>query len=474
MEDCFTIEKAIHVTSGNRMYQKRILFILVLGEVALASFIMSSPYFLPTFPSSCLSFDDCNVDQRFDNSATYELGSIQESKYEISAFGTSYFVGVLVGSLLIPRLADKYGRRKLVKYTCILGTICYLTAGFSVNMIMLWISGFAVGLLEFGFYMISYVLFTEMLDYQYRNWYLGIYKLMWPISALVYSIFFMLDLYWRYLIILSGCFLVLELLLLRYVFESPRFLLTNASDVQAATFIMNKISVINRVGELKYTLISENTTENASSSLRLICGSKEIIIKLVVCSSVWFSNILVYYSMIFIIPKFISNMYFRNMTMFAADCVGILPASYFSNAIGRRKATVICSFVMSAAFFAISFLPFIGQDSFTLEIEIIVLSMIARVVLNAEFYLLYLYTAELFPTYIRSTAVGICNFFGRFGGIVASSLLIISDAIGIDSSLILGVMMLLTALLSLLLEETNAKPMREMIGKEKDIQNDLL
>ena len=40
-------------------------------------------------------------------------------------------------------------------------------------------------------------------------------------------------------------------------------------------------------GEFKYTLVSENVTEDTSSSMRLICGSKEIVIKLVVCSAVW-------------------------------------------------------------------------------------------------------------------------------------------------------------------------------------------
>ena len=44
-----------------------------------------------------------------------------------------------------------------------------------------------------------------------------------------------------------------------------------------------------------------------------------------------------------------------------------------------------------------------------LEVEIIVLSMIIRMVLNGEFYLLYLFTADLFPTYITSTAVRVCN-----------------------------------------------------------------
>ena len=38
---------------------------------------------------------------------------------------------------------------------------------------------------------------------------------------------------------------------------------------------------------------------------------------------------------------------------------------------------------------------------------------------SASFFIVYLYTAELFPTSIRNQAVGACSLVARFGGISA-------------------------------------------------------
>ena len=39
-----------------------------------------------------------------------------------------------------------------------------------------------------------------------------------------------------------------------------------------------------------------------------------------------------------------------------------------------------------------------------------------KATINTSFNILYIYTAEAFPTYMRATAIGVCNFFCRFGG----------------------------------------------------------
>ena len=49
----------------------------------------------------------------------------------------------------------------------------------------------------------------------------------------------------------------------------------------------------------------------------------------------------------------------------------------------------------------------------------IIMVMIGRLFGSFGFGLVFLYTAELFPTKIRNTAIGTCSTIGRIGGITA-------------------------------------------------------
>ena len=90
----------------------------MLGEISLSSFIMTSPLFLPSIDS-----DSCENAGQLRNSATCDLGIIGDNSYQINVFRTIYFLGIMLGPWVIAWLADKHGRKMVIKYCCLGGSI---------------------------------------------------------------------------------------------------------------------------------------------------------------------------------------------------------------------------------------------------------------------------------------------------------------------------------------------------------------
>ncbi len=72
-----------------------------------------------------------------------------------------------------------------------------------------------------------------------------------------------------------------------------------------------------------------------------------------------------------------------------------------------RKGAIIWGFFFSAVF---SLTCIIHPDFMPIYASLV------KFFINISFNILYTYTSEAYPTKMRSTAIGVCNFFSRFGG----------------------------------------------------------
>jgi len=54
----------------------------------------------------------------------------------------------------------------------------------------------------------------------------------------------------------------------------------------------------------------------------------------------------------------------------------------------------------------------------------IIAAFIGKFSVSSAFSILYLYTAELYPTQVRNLGIGICSLFARIGGILAPIILL--------------------------------------------------
>ena len=117
---------------------------------------------------------------------------------------------------------------------------------------------------------------------------------------------------------------------------------------------------------------------------------------------------------------------------------------------GRKPILVLCQLVAGSACIGAGFVPS------TMPIAMNVLSCLGKMGSSAAFSLIYLYSAEMFPTAVRNTALGTCSMVARVGGFMAPYIASLGSSE--DSTyvpfLIFGISTLLGGSTAILLPET--------------------
>lgn len=95
--------------------------------------------------------------------------------------------------------------------------------------------------------------------------------------------------------------------------------------------------------------------------------------------------------------------------------------------------------------------------------------MIGRLCASLGFAMVYLYTSELFPTPIRSTAVGVCSTVARIGGIVALLMESLGDIWKPMPMVIFGAVAFIATVLGFKFPETRADKIPETMDEAMNL-----
>jgi OCT family organic cation transporter-like MFS transporter 4/5 len=123
--------------------------------------------------------------------------------------------------------------------------------------------------------------------------------------------------------------------------------------------------------------------------------------------------------------------------------------------VGRRLA--LCGFMLIAGL-ALTITIFVPRNMTPL---LITLSMIGKLAITTSYGIVYIFTAELFPTVIRNVGVGASSLCARIGGILCPYINLLGDHWRPLPLIIYGVLAFTGGLLSLFLPETLNKELPE-------------
>ncbi|KAJ8276712.1 hypothetical protein COCON_G00084640 [Conger conger] len=377
------------------------------------------------------------------------------------------YAGVLCGSFISGQLSDRFGRKIILFGTIAVQTLFTFFQIFSTSWLMFSALFFVVGMGHVSNYVAAFVLGAEILSPRIRIIYstVGVcicfafgYMLL-PLMA-----FFIRD--WRMLLIAMGVPGIFYFPLWRFIPESPRWLLSQgrveeAEDILRGAAKQNRVKAPEVIFQpLQVVKVKKVNHHNIYDLLK----SNNIRQITILLSFVWLVISIGYFALALNTSN-LSGDPFLNCFFSAAVEV---PAYILSWVLFRSYPRRLCLSPMLVLGGAVLLLTqFIPGDVSSVSTA---LEMAGKFGVTVAYTIAYAFTAELYPTVLRNTAVCACCTVSRLGSTAAPYFVYLGTYYKSLPYLLMGSFIVLGGLVSLLLPETYGMPLPETIDHMQTIQ----
>ena len=359
--------------------------------------------------------------------------------------GTLFFLGMLIGASLFGRLADRFGRRKVLIITVAMDAVFGLLSVFAPNFAILLGLRFLTGLAVGGTLPVDYALMAEFLPARSRGRWLVMLEGFWAVGTVVIALAaWAVSLYvpadgWRYIFLVTGLPAVVGIWLRLWVPESPHHLLRKGKAEEAKQ-VLNQVLDANGTPQLAAgdeIVIPAPVAQSSIFSPMLRHRTVWVLL-------VWFLVSISYYGVFTWMPARLADEgfgYVRGYGFLVLVALAQLPgyalAAWGVESWGRRP-TLIAFLLLSAVGCA---LFLVASESLLIGGSILLMSF----ALLGTWGALYAFTPELYPTASRATGMGAAGSMARLGGLLAPSALALVIAQGFSVAIGLFAVLLLLA-----------------------------
>lgn len=358
--------------------------------------------------------------------------------------GTLFFLGMLIGAAVFGRLADKYGRRRVLLITvacdAVFGLLSAFAPGFGLLLALRFLTGVAVG----GTLPVDYAMMAEFLPARNRGRWLVMLEGFWAVGTVIIAFAAWatslagVEDAWRYIFIVTAAPALIGIWLRLWVPESPMHLLKSGRAEDAKT-VMNR--VLRRNGKPELPPKARLEAPLMVTDERLL--SPNLRRRTLTALAVWFLVSVSYYGIFTWIPAKLAGEGFgfvRGYGFLVVVALAQLPgyalAAYGVEAWGRRKTLISFLFISAAACALFT----VATSSGVVGASILIMSF----ALLGTWGALYAFTPELYPTALRASGMGAAGAMARLGGLLAPSALalVISQSFYLAVALFAGLLAL--------------------------------
>ncbi|XP_061609653.1 solute carrier family 22 member 16 isoform X4 [Phyllopteryx taeniolatus] len=384
----------------------------------------------------------------------------------------TFMLGVLVGALVFGDLADRVGRVKILMFASLCQFGIGVCVAFSANYYYFVAFRFLLAMASSGYLVVVFVYVTEFTGIEVRTWTSMHVHAAFAVGVMVVALTgYLVRVWWIYQIVLSLC--TSPFLLFCWKFpETPFYLIAKGKYEQAQALLDAMARVNGSERRLKVEELLESEEQNGAELLEKeereealdkapqrklsildLFGSWRMAGRTCTVWAIWFIGSLGYYVFSLGSVNLGGNQYVNLFLVGAVELPSYLVGCFAMDRIGRKKT---CAPALLLAGVACALIIVVPAD---IEALAIALSMIGKFAVAIAFGLIYLYTCELYPTIIRSLAVGSGSMMCRVGSVVAPFCVYLADVWIYLPQLIVGVLAFAIGILTLMLPETLGRPL---------------
>ncbi|KAJ8723058.1 hypothetical protein PYW08_002970 [Mythimna loreyi] len=393
---------------------------------------------------ACDSFVYENMDTIF---AEFNLGCREWMRTMV---GTVRNIALPLALILTGYVSDTFGRRTAFCLFSACAGVLGIVKAFSVNYQMYLAMEFLEAALGYGFNSAGYVMMVEIAHPSLRATFACATGIAYGVGGVVFAWLAWSVPYWRHLLLTIHCLALLLPLYWLLLDESPRWLHARA-HADRTDAVIRKAARWNKiiVNEQLMSKLKDDTNAEApqtrQSAWLSVVRSRVLMWRLAVCGWCWAATTFVYYGLTINSVALSGNKHVNfalNMSMEIAASVLIMMAL---ERIGR-KLCIFLAFLLCGVACVSPF--FISHEGTSLG-----LFFVGKLAITFAFNSLYVFTAELYPTHARSSALAACSLIGRVGSVLAPQTPLLNMYV---QALLYGVCSGSAALVVLLMPETRS------------------
>ncbi|XP_060567474.1 organic cation transporter protein-like isoform X4 [Ruditapes philippinarum] len=373
--------------------------------------------------------------------------------------------GVLIGAIAMGIFSDVFGRKKALIVSVFLHVGGAFGSAFAPNYALFVTFRFIVGFSNMGMFMSAFVIGMELVGPSYRVAAGIIIEFFWCIGLFLLCFIAYFVRTWN---MLQLALAIPTFLLFAYFWiipESPRWLISKGR-YEEANKIIQKCAKVNGV-TIPENVVGKDSDDNGEkqSVLKMLTVPKLLIRTLIIYFN-WCVVSMVYYGLGLNVGNLNGDIYVNFAINSSMELGAYLLCLLTLNKVGRKVLHAGTMILGGVACLCTIFTVLYADES--LYWVTVVLSNVGKFGVSAAFAVIYVWSAELFPTNIRNSGMGSSSMFARVGSMVSPYIAdlgtFVEGSFGKALPLIVfGGLSVLAGLLSLFLPETSGRILPENI-----------